>query len=134
MAGPRLHHVGIVVRNEAQATALLDLLGLRVARREHVAEYEATCLFTEGEGASLELIIPTGGKLAQFNQGFGGLHHIAVEVSDLAAASAALKERGIRLLEDTPVEAGELRINFVPPQYTRGVIVEFVERRRAPCP
>jgi methylmalonyl-CoA epimerase len=127
-AEPKLHHVGIIVRNEAQAATLLSILGLRESHRQFVPEYEAECIFTEGAESRLELIVPRGGKLAQFNQGIGGLHHIAMEVDDLAAASARLKSLGIQLLEPSPVRAGDLLINFLPPVYTRGVIVEFVQR------
>ena len=128
MRGARLHHVGIIVPSEEQLSLLLDLLGQEAGRRHYVAEYEADCVFTRGEGAGIEFILPRGGKLAKFNKGLGGLHHIALEVDDLAAASAELKAKGVELLEQSPVEAGEIRINFLPPVYTRGVIVELVER------
>jgi len=123
----RLHHVGIIVPSEDQLALLLGVLGLEVGRRHYVAEYEADCIFAGGDGAAVELIVPRGGKLAKFNKGLGGLHHIAIEVDDLAAASRELRARGIELLEASPVEAGALRINFIPPVFTRGLIVELVE-------
>lgn len=108
---------------------LLDVLGLQVAQKQYVPEYEADCVFTEGPGARVEFIVPRGGRLVGFNKGVGGLHHIALEVDDLGAVSDALREREMQLLEPEPVQAGELRVNFLPPAYTRGVIVEFVEQR-----
>jgi catechol 2,3-dioxygenase-like lactoylglutathione lyase family enzyme len=78
----------------------------------------------------IEFIVPRGGKLAEFNRGVGGLHHVAVEVPDLAAVAKELRAEGIELLEKTPVDAGDLRINFLPPFYTRGFTVEFVEKKR----
>lgn len=128
MAASRLHHVGIIVRDEAQLARLLALLGLEAGRRQYVPEYEAECVFAGGDGAAVEFIIPRGGKLATFNKGLGGLHHIAIEVADLEAHCRTLREQGVELLEASPVDAGEIRINFLPPVYTRGVIVEFVER------
>lgn len=122
----RLHHVGIVCRDREGAEELLQLLGLEVASEEYVEAYQAQCLFTEGPQGRLELIVPTGGKLAKFNKGAGGLHHIALEVDDIEAESARLREAGVQLLEDEPVDAGPIKINFVPPAYTRGVIVELV--------
>ena len=121
--------MGVIVSDHEQIETLLDVLGLRVARTQYVPEYEADCVFTEGPGANLEFIVPRGGRLVSFNKGAGGLHHIALEVDDLRAVSDALREREIHLLEPEPVEAGELRINFLPPAYTRGLIVEFVEPR-----
>ena len=124
----RLHHVGIIVADEQQVDLLAHLLGLTRGTSEYVAEYEAQCYFTAGAGAAIEFIVPRpDSKLTKFNKGFGGLHHIALEVDDLADASAALRERGVKLLEDHPVDAGSLLINFVPPLYTRGFIVEFIQ-------
>ena len=131
MFSARLHHVGVIVPGHDQVRMLLDLLGLRAGRTQYVAEYAADCVFTDGPGAGIELIVPREGKLARFNKGAGGLHHIALEVDDLHLVRDALREKDIHLLEQEPVEAGELRINFLPPAYTRGLIVEFVQQGRA---
>lgn len=104
-------------------------LRLTASSETYVPAYEADCIFTEGPGGCLELIIPRGGKLKSFNKGAGGLHHVALEVDDLAAESTRLESEGVRLLEAAPVDAGDLLINFVPPAFTRGVIVELVQRR-----
>jgi methylmalonyl-CoA/ethylmalonyl-CoA epimerase len=125
----RLHHVGIVVPYEEQANELIDLLGLQEQGRGYVDHYQALCIFTKGNGGSpLELVVPTGGQLTRFNQGLGGLHHVAIAVESLLELTDRLKTRGIRLLEDRPVRgAGHFLCNFLAPIYTRGVIVEFVE-------
>jgi len=125
----RLHHVGIIVADAEQVELLVALLGLRRGHEEYVAEYEAMCFFTEGDGAAIEFIVPGEGKLSKFNKGFGGLHHIALEVENLEEAAAELNARGVKLLEQHPVDAGSILINFVPPLYTRGFIVEFIQRK-----
>jgi catechol 2,3-dioxygenase-like lactoylglutathione lyase family enzyme len=130
MTKPRLHHVGIIVPDEEQLGGLLDLLGFTAGKRQYVDEYEADCVFTEGEGPNVEFIVPRGGKLAQFNRGIGGIHHIALEVPDLQDLQKDLAKKGVKLLETTPVDAGDIKINFLPPVYSRGVIVEFVEKKR----
>lgn len=127
----RLHHVGLVVPDRRQLDELLTLFGLPVSHTQYVPQYEAECVFAGSDGAQVEFVVPRGGKLAQFNRGAGGLHHIALEVGDLDALRARLATKGIPLLEETPVVAGDIRINFLPPIHTRGVIVEFVERVRA---
>jgi methylmalonyl-CoA/ethylmalonyl-CoA epimerase len=130
MFDSRLHHVGIIVSDEDQVNVLCALLGLVRGEEQYVADYEAQCYFTSGAGAAIEFIVPrSGGKLSKFNKGFGGLHHIALEVDDLEHAAAELRERGVKLLEDRPVDAGPILINFVPPLYTRGFIVEFIQRK-----
>jgi catechol 2,3-dioxygenase-like lactoylglutathione lyase family enzyme len=118
----------------AQLDALLLLLGLEAGSSQYVPRYEAECIFARGSGAvpGIEFIVPRGGKLAKFNKGAGGLHHIALEVDDLDSFSAELAAEQVELLEQRPVDAGSLRINFLPPAYTRGIIVEFVERKACP--
>ena len=129
MSRSRLHHVGIIVPDRERVDALLELLGLEEEKTEYVAEYEADCVFTRGPGGCIEFIVPRGGKLAGFNRGVGGLHHVALEVDDLAEFSRELREKDVELLEEEPVDAGDIRINFLPPLYTRGFTVEFVEAR-----
>jgi len=129
----RLHHVGIICPDRAAAEELMKLLGLVASgEEEYVESYQADCIFTEGPGSQIELIVPRGGKLSKFNKGAGGLHHIALEVGDLVATSRRLRAAGIELLEREPVDAGRLLINFVPPIHTKGVIVEFVQTRTKP--
>ena len=40
-----------------------------------------------------------------------------------------MRSKGIELLEAKPVDAGPLLINFLPPAYTRGIIVELVQHK-----
>ena len=122
-----VHHVGVVVPDEAQVQTWIDLFGLEMGRRQYVPEYEALCLFTRGPRGLIEFIVPGGGVLAAFNKGNGGLHHVAFEVADLAAETRRLADQGGTLLEPEPVRAGPLLINFMSPVYTRGVAVELVQ-------
>ncbi|MGE0709453.1 MAG: VOC family protein [Planctomycetota bacterium] len=123
-----LHHVGLIFPDAERLKGVATLLGLTLGEPYYVERYQAQCHFTTApSGSAIEFVIPGGGKLAEFNKGMGGLHHVALQVEDLAAASAALRAQGVDLLEEEPVEAGALRINFVPPAWTWGVIVELVE-------
>jgi methylmalonyl-CoA/ethylmalonyl-CoA epimerase len=87
------------------------------------------CIFSAGaQGSAVELVIPRGGKLAEFNSGAGGLHHIAIAVPNLAELTVDLSRRNIELLERKPVRGAENFIcNFLPPIFAGGVIVEFIE-------
>ena len=135
MLNGKLHHVGVIVPDQEQLDQLCRLFGVTLGRREYVKEYEAECIFSEGERGLIEFIIPRGGKLAQFNKGLGGLHHIAIEIDDLQAVTAELAADGVKLLETTPVDAGPLLINFVPPAFSRGVRIEYVQKTNsAPRP
>ena len=126
---PPLHHVGIVQPTEDDAQAMMDLLGLEEDFRGFVPHWSALCIFTKAAGRSpMEFVIPDGGPLARFNGGFGGLHHVALEVPDLRALAAKFLEQDIRLIEPEPVKgAGNFLCNFLSPVYTRGLTVEFVQ-------
>lgn len=112
-----------------QVRFLMALLGLEPGRTQYVPRYEADCVFTRGAGGVIEFIVPRGGVLARFNKGLGGLHHIALEVDDIRHRSEQLRAEGVELLEREPVDAGRLLINFLPPAYTRGLIVELVQTK-----
>lgn len=126
---PPLHHVGIVQPSEAEAVALMGLLGLTEAYRGYVERWSALCIFTTALGASpIEFVIPDGGPLARFNKGAGGLHHIALQVADLDVLARKLEAKDMKLLETDHVKgAGPFLCNFLSPLYTRGVTVEFVQ-------
>ena len=60
----------------------------------------------------------------------GGLHHLCVEVEDVAAKLKELKARGVRLIDEQPRRgAGGALVAFVHPASTGGVLIELVERR-----
>jgi hypothetical protein len=109
---------------------MMELLSLTESYRGHVETYEATCIFTAGNGGSpIEFVVPDGGPLAKFNRGAGGLHHVAIEVESLKTVGSELARSGMSLLETSPVQgAGDFMCNFLSPGYTRGVMVEYVER------
>ena len=58
-----------------------------------------------------------------------GIQHVAFRVENLDEALAELKEKGIRLIDETPRKgAGGARIAFLHPKSTNGVLVELCER------
>ena len=113
---------------------MMSLLGLQEHYRGFVAKWSALCVFTKPAGGSpIEFIIPDGGPLAAFNKGFGGLHHIALEVADLDEVAKRLERASVKLLEAEHVKgAGDFLCNFLSPVYTRGLTVEFVELLNKP--
>ena len=127
----RLHHVGIIMTTMERAQQFMEQFGLEEDYREYVDAYQAWCIFTQysAEESPVELVVPTAGKLTEFNKGKGGLHHIAFEVEDVRAARDEYMEKGMEMLEETPAKgAGGIIVNFLRPRYGLGVLVEFVER------
>jgi catechol 2,3-dioxygenase-like lactoylglutathione lyase family enzyme len=125
----KLHHIGIILSTEEDAADFAALMSLEEDYRGFVGEFECLCIFMKSNGsAAIELVVPYGGSLAQFNRGFGGIHHYALEVKDLDAVRDNLNARGMRLLVPEHVRgAGNFLCNFIDPRYTRGIMIEYVQ-------
>lgn len=126
---PKLHHVGIVQPSEAAVETLFQILGLEEDYRGFVPQFEALCIFAKASsGSAIEFVVPTGGTLARFNKGAGGVHHVAFQVEDLRATTLTLKGQGLLMVEEEPVKgAGNFICNFLRPSATRGVLTELVQ-------
>ena len=77
----KLHHVGIIVPDLNQVQLLMELLKLEPGRTQYVPQYDADCIFTQGDSGVIEFIVPRGGVLTKFNKGLGGLHQIAPKLT-----------------------------------------------------
>jgi methylmalonyl-CoA/ethylmalonyl-CoA epimerase len=125
-----LDHVAILVSDLDAAIALYrDVYGLTLSEVEEVpSEKVKVAIFGRGAGR-IELVAPTGpdSPMAQALQKRGeGLHHICLEVPDIARAMAALKAAGAPLLDGAPRPgAGGAQVAFVHPKGSRGVLVEL---------
>ena len=126
----RMHHVGVVLPTVEQAERLIQLFGLKVDYRGYVKSYHADLIFTQyGPNESpIEFITPHEGVLTKFNNGKGGIAHIAFEVEDVEAASRELEEQGLEMLEKAPVEGtSDIIVNFLRPRYSEGILFELVQ-------
>jgi methylmalonyl-CoA/ethylmalonyl-CoA epimerase len=131
--------VGIAVRDLDDAIAFYDrVFGMRVVHQEVNEEQgvREAMLAVGDSGSCVQLLAPLrdDSPIAKFLARSGeGIQQVAYTVDDVDAASATLRERGVRLLYDQPKRgtAGS-RINFVHPKDAGGVLVELVEPARAP--
>jgi methylmalonyl-CoA/ethylmalonyl-CoA epimerase len=82
----------------------------------------------------VELLQPLGenSPVARFMEKRGpGIHHICIEVEDIAARLAELKAAGAQLIDEQPRRgAGGHLIAFVHPKSTSGVLIELVQKDR----
>jgi methylmalonyl-CoA/ethylmalonyl-CoA epimerase len=83
------------------------------------------------DGPRIQLLAPltADSAIGRFLDRSGpGIQQLAYTVADVDAVSATLRERGLRLLYDTPKRgtAGS-RVNFVHPKDAGGVLIELVE-------
>jgi methylmalonyl-CoA/ethylmalonyl-CoA epimerase len=132
----RIDHVGVAVPDlDAAIEFYQRMFGMRcvhVETNEEQGVREAMMAVGPAPGGGyLQLLAPLDGDspIARFLDRRGpGLQQVAYTVADVAAASAALRERGLRLLYDQPRRgtAGS-RVNFVHPKDAGGVLIELVE-------
>ena len=72
------------------------------------------------------------GVIARFIEKKGeGLHHIAFEVSDIAAEMERLKSEGFELLSEQPKPGADNKlVCFLHPRHTNGVLVELCQEKK----
>lgn len=127
----RIHHVGVVVRNLEQAYDFWrDVLGLHVHAVATVEDQGVrAALLTIGE-SEIELLEPLSAAsgIGKFLAKRGeGLHHLCYATDDVAAALAAARAHGVRLIDETPRRGLAGMICFLHPASTHGVLVEYAE-------
>ena len=128
-----IDHIGVAVKNLEEAAKLYtDILGIKSAGIEEVDEQKVKVMFLPCGDCEFELLESTSedGPVAVFIEKFGeGVQHIAVRVDDIDSAISQLKNRGVRMIDETPrYGAGGARIAFVHPKSTNGVLLELCER------
>jgi methylmalonyl-CoA epimerase len=128
----KIEHIGIATRALDDALGFWrDALGLQVTQTEIVEEQGVRVAMLPVGEPRIELLEPTSADspVAKFLEKRGaGIHHIAVRVDDIRAALDQLKEKGARLIDETPrVGAGGCLVAFVHPSSAGGVLLELVE-------
>jgi len=126
----RIHHIGVVVPSMERVHELLDLWGLEIGRVDWIESYHSHCVFTKHgpDDRPIEFIVATEGVLTKFNNGKGGIHHIAFEVDDVEEARREMEANGRKMLEDhAHCGDGGLWVNFLRPSYGYGILIEFVQ-------
>jgi len=127
----KIDHIGVAVSSIDDAVKLYrDGLGLKIGEIETVeAERVKVAMIAVGE-SRIELLEPTGseGAIAKYIEKRGeGIHHLALEVSDIQGMLKVLKEKGIPLIDTEPrIGAGGARVAFLHPKAAK-VLIELVE-------
>jgi catechol 2,3-dioxygenase-like lactoylglutathione lyase family enzyme len=138
MRSPGQHHTGITVSDLDRSIRFYERLGFEVAERFEeegeevergvgVAGAELHAAMLEGPNSRLELIeyiAPRTGPAPHPNNGVGAAH-VCIEVEDVDAAVAELREEGIEFLSD-PI-THESGIRWVYAKDPDGITAELLQ-------
>ncbi len=129
----KIDHLGIAVSSiDSGKKFWQDIMGLELEGTETVEEQKVTTAFMPVGESEVELLESTSpdGPVAKYIEKKGaGLQHVAFRVENIDEALAELKEKGVKLIDQTPRNgAGGARIAFLHPKATGGILVELCER------
>ena len=135
-----IDHVGVAVPDLDAAIAFysgtygMALLHTETNTEQGVREAMMAVGPADAPHACVQLLAPLNAEstIAKFLDRNGpGVQQVAYRVDDIDAVSATLRERGMRLLYDSPRRGtSDSRVNFVHPKDAGGVLVELVEPAR----
>lgn len=127
----KINHIAIVVDNiEESLSFWQDALGLNMGKIQDVPQEEVQVAFLDVGESHIELVQPTteDSGIAKFLAKKGqGMHHICLEVEDIALALEQMKRKGVDLINETARERDGRKYAFIHPKSTGGVLVELYE-------
>jgi methylmalonyl-CoA/ethylmalonyl-CoA epimerase len=127
-----VHHIAFAVANLDEAVQTYErLFGARVELRDRMEDQGVEAAYLRVGSGRVELVsalaedTPVGRFLAKRGP---GMHHVAYEVHDVAAAIRSLAAEGAELVdpEPRPGLGGRHEVSFVHPDSVHGVLVEVI--------
>jgi methylmalonyl-CoA/ethylmalonyl-CoA epimerase len=126
----RVEHIAIAVDSINDSLGMLrDTFGIELEYEEqHPTTRLAMLPIGETYLELLEGSSPQSGVTQWIDKNGTGLFHICFEVEDIDAALAELKQKGVKLRDETarPGHGGS-RIAFIDPSATGNVLIELAE-------
>ncbi|HEY3190832.1 MAG TPA: methylmalonyl-CoA epimerase [Solirubrobacteraceae bacterium] len=128
----RIDHIGVAVEDLDAAIALYgERLDLALVHRETVESQGVEAVLLDIGENHVELLrplspdTPVGKFLAKRGP---GLHHVAYQTTDIEGALDALRNAGLRLIDETPrTGIRGSRVAFLHPGSSGGVLTEIVQ-------
>jgi len=128
----KINHVAVVVDNMEKALSFWrDALGMELQELRDVPTEKSQVAFLPLESSEIELVVPTSDDsgIAKYLTRRGpGMHHICLEVDDIAGMLAQLQVKGVRLINEEPRTGVDgKKYAFIHPESTSGVLVELYQ-------
>jgi methylmalonyl-CoA/ethylmalonyl-CoA epimerase len=128
----KIDHLALLVDDlDAALDFWQSALGLEASQLSDVPAEQAQIAFLPVGDSLIELVRPTTGDsgLKRYLEKRGpGMHHICLQVDDIAGFLAHLKAKGVQLINEEP-RLGEdgRKYAFVHPKSAHGVMIELYE-------
>jgi methylmalonyl-CoA/ethylmalonyl-CoA epimerase len=128
----KIDHLALLVDDlDAALDFWQSALGLEACQLSDVPTEQAQIAFLPVGDSLIELVRPTTGDsgLKRYLEKRGpGMHHICLQVDDIAGFLAHLKEKGVQLINEEPRLGDDGRkYAFVHPKSAHGVMIELYE-------
>ncbi len=127
----KINHVAVVVSDIDNALSFWrDTLGLPLRHIEDVPSQKAAVAFMPLGENEVELVQPTSddsGSAKFLHERGGGMHHLCFEVDDIEEMLTALKSKGVRLINEEPLQLEGRKMAFIHPKSANGVLVELYQ-------
>ncbi|KPL74376.1 lactoylglutathione lyase [Ornatilinea apprima] len=127
----KINHIAIAVNNIEESLAFWQgALGLSLSHIEDVPSQKASVAFIPTGDSEVELVRPTDETtgVAKFLKDRGpGMHHLCLEVDDIDGMLEQLKEKGVRLINETAQVLPGRKMAFIHPKSANGVLVELYQ-------
>jgi methylmalonyl-CoA/ethylmalonyl-CoA epimerase len=129
----KIDHIGIAVKSiEDSLPYYIDTLGLKLVHIEDVVSEKVRVAFIDSGNVHLELLQPIDdtSTIHSFIEKKGeGIHHIAFGVTSIQQRLDELKDKGVRLIQET-AKAGAhgTQVAFIHPKASHGVLYELVDK------
>jgi methylmalonyl-CoA/ethylmalonyl-CoA epimerase len=126
----RVEHVAIAVKDMSNSMAMLErVFGLKLDYQEQIGTTKLA-MYPVGETCLelLEAAAPESGVAKWIAENGESLFHLCFEVDDIDGALAELRQKGVKLLDETPrIGHAGSRIAFLDPQSTGNILIELAE-------
>lgn len=130
----KIDHIGIAVSSiEETLPFYTEKLQLPLLAIEEVKSQGVKVAFLSIGESKIELLEPLteDSPIATFIKKRGeGIHHIALGVNDIQDRINEIKQKGIKMINDTPVPgAGGAQVAFIHPKSAKGILFEYCEKK-----
>ncbi len=127
----KINHVAVAVQDIDKALEFWrDALGIALDHIEEVPSQKARVAFLPVGESEVELVQPTQADtgVARFlEERGGGMHHLCLEVEDIQLVIDNLMQKGIRMINESPLELEGRKMAFIHPKSTGGVLLELYQ-------